>query len=100
MQPRRYSTRPDGPPGRRGEGGCLRRAAIRYRELHRGRIDRYLDAAEAWKEEARRQQRKQPDAALVRFLVRVAPLGERPKAEDGGRACEPTEAITPRRQSP
>ena len=61
-------------------------AAIRYYELHRERIDRYLDAAEAWAQEARRRQREQPDAALARFLERVAPLRERLKTEHGGRA--------------
>jgi uncharacterized protein (DUF433 family) len=61
-------------------------AAIRYYELHRDRIDRYLDAAETWARETRRRQREQPDEALVRFLERVAPLRERLKAEHGGRA--------------
>jgi len=61
-------------------------AAIRYYELHRERIDRYLDAAQAWAREARRRQREQPDAALARFLERVAPLRARLKAEHGGRS--------------
>jgi uncharacterized protein (DUF433 family) len=61
-------------------------AAIRYYELHRERIDRYLDAAEAWAREARRRQREQPDEALARFLERAAPLRARLKAGHGGRA--------------
>ena len=61
-------------------------AAVRYYELNRERIDRYLDRAEAWSRAARRGQRGQPDEALARFLERAAPLRERLRAERGSRA--------------
>jgi uncharacterized protein (DUF433 family) len=61
-------------------------AAVRFYELDRERIDRYLDRAEAWSRAARRRQREQPDEELARFLERAGPLRERLRAERGSRA--------------